>query len=72
MKYRPALLRSVCAVLVFTHLFSVDLLQAQDPPTELPAGGVRLIAEEKTAPDQLIVHLGGGKFGQKHVLDVEH
>jgi GH35 family endo-1,4-beta-xylanase len=72
MNYRPALLRSVCAVLVFTCLFSVELLLAGDLLSELPAGGVRLIAEEKTAPDQLVVNLGGGKLGQKQVLDVKH
>ena len=71
MKFRPALLTNVCASLLLTHLFSADL-QAEDSLAELPAGGVRLISEEKTAPDQLIVHLGDGKFGQKQVLDVEH
>ena len=72
MIFRPALLTRVCASLLLMLLCSADLLQAKDSLSDLPAGGVRLIAEEKTAPDQLIVHLGGGKFGQKHVLDVEH
>ena len=72
MKYRPALLACICAVSLVTHLFSVGLLQAEDSLAELPAGGARLISEVKTAPDQLIVHLGDGKFGQKQVLDVEH
>jgi len=71
MKFRPALLTSVCASLLLTHLFSADL-QAEDSLAELPAGGVRLISEEKAAPDQLTVNLGGGKLGQKQVLDVEH
>ena len=73
MKYRPALRAIVCSIFVaFTFLCFVDPLQAQTTPTPLPAGGTRLIAEEKTAPDQLRVNLGGGKLGEKKVLDVEH
>lgn len=72
MKSRLALLTGACTVLLFIHLFSVGLLQAQDPLAELPTGGVRLIATDKTAPDQLNVNLGGGKLGKKQVLDVEH
>lgn len=69
MKFRPALLSIVCLLLLFCP---ATVLQAEDPVTELPAGGVRLVSQEKTAPDQLNVNLGGGKLGQKQVLDVEH
>ena len=73
MEYRPALLALLCSIVsVSTLLFFVDPLLAEKLSESLPEGGLRLVAEAKTEPDQLNVNLGGGKLGQKKVLDVEH
>ncbi len=73
MKYRPALRVLLYSIVSLSSLLLfVNLLHAEKPFESLPAGGQRLVALEKTAPDRLNVNLGGGKLGQKKVLDVDH
>ena len=72
MRHCPALRANACSLfLASLLLFFVEPSQAQTP-APLPAGGQPLIAVEKAAPDQLRVNLGGGKLGQKKILDVQH
>jgi len=73
MRHRPALRAIDCSIFFASIvMFFVDPLHAQTTPAPLPAGGQRLISVEKAAPDQLRVNLGGGKLGEKKVLDVDH
>ena len=73
MKNRSVARAILCLVVsVSTLLLVAGPLLAQESGESLPEDGRRLVAEEKTNPDQLRVNLGGGKLGQKKVLDVDH